>query len=91
MKLGDRVTFTARLVRENHGRNASWDRLECKPTTGFLIGYRTLTNGRRNYDENYGITYEPTEYINVALVAFSLPMNRSPAYVGLDDIRKEGE
>ena len=89
MKLGACVVFTARLVRENHGRNVSWDRLECKPTTGFLIGYRTLTNGRRNYDENYGITYEPTEYIAVVLVAFSL--NRSPAYVGLDDIRKEGE
>lgn len=87
MKLGESIVFNRKLVRITY-RNGEkeWDTIDIKERRGIFLGYRTLSNGYREYDsEEVGYVYYPREYIKAALVAFSVRMN--PIYVPADCIR----
>lgn len=88
MQLGDSVVFSAVLRRKSRVEHRQWMPMECNDTAGILIGYRTLSNGTTEWDREEGTIYHPTEYINVALIAYSL--YRAPIYAPLDKVRKEG-
>ena len=52
---------------------------------GMVIGLRTLSNGFIDYNSDYGYIYNPTEYLQAALVAFDL--RRKPILVPLDAVQ----
>lgn len=89
MKLGDKVTVSAVLHRRQEhthdhkwGVRKFWDAWEITPRTGLYIGGRTLSNGRRWYEDEAGAVYEPESYFRAALVVFS--GREKPVLVPLD-------
>ena len=82
----DRVKCDSKLKRHYiSGDNKVWmsEPFSCE---GVFLGYRTLSNGVRDYDNQDGWTYTAKEHIRVAYVCFSDKAN--PIYVLLDDIEK---
>ncbi len=50
-----------------------WEEIQLKePLEGIVIGSRTLSNGKTEYDNESGTTYIPKEHFNAVLVAVSL-------------------
>lgn len=86
MKLGDTVTCTAILKRRGRalrGWSAEkfWENCTIQPRRAVFLGLRTLSNGRRDVEDEVGYIYEPREYFSAALVCFSAREN--PVYVPL--------
>lgn len=74
---GDRVKVTATLVRRQQYVKAGVTRKFWKsetlpaPRTGLLIGWRTISDGERMYEDEVGYVYEPQERQRAALVVFN--------------------
>lgn len=86
MNLGDMVTCTAILRRRQRalrGWSAEkfWESCTIEPRQAVFLGLRTLSNGRRDVEDEVGYVYEPREYFQVALVVFSAREN--PVYAPL--------
>lgn len=60
-----------------------WDRRETSGS-GLYIGTRTLQNGVRDWDGEYGYTFSPTDHFTAALVVPGPRQN--PIYVPMDAI-----
>lgn len=76
MNLGDKVICTAKFVRvtrvrRGYSADKVWEAWPTPPRTGTYIGYRTLANGRREFEEEVGYIFEPKEHFRAALVVFS--------------------
>lgn len=70
--LGQEVKVAATLLRVRRDGCKVWARIpQMNPTTGIVVGCRTLSNGRVEYWED-GTTYEPTEHLPAVLVAINL-------------------
>lgn len=88
LKLGDKVVCTTHYLRLSRAGlktdNKVWVKRFAypKPRAGLFLGYRTLQNGTRTYEDEVGYIFEPSEYIKAALVVFSEHTN--PVYVPLD-------
>jgi len=87
MRLGEHVTCAAVLERRTIYRGSRGDEKRWEPRAielrdGIFIGWRTLSNGMREWRNDEGYCYTPAEYIGAALVVFSLHEN--PAYVPID-------
>lgn len=61
-----------------------WKKFEC-PGSGIFIGTRTLKNGNRVFDYEYGYSFVPKEYITVALICPSPTKNS--VYVPMEAFR----
>lgn len=75
--LGRAVTFTAILERGTQHAEAwhlpskrLWVRVEGGQRAGVFVGWRTLSNGERDYEEESGYWYAGTEFFPAALVAY---------------------
>lgn len=89
--IGTRIEFTATLKRRTnyphgeYGAQKYWFRNECAPTTGLIIGLRTLSNGKRMWiGSEEGFEYTPTEHFRALLIAYA--MNRKPVLVPLESV-----
>lgn len=85
--LGDEVHYTVRLDRgQQYPNRKAWKRVPLKTArVGVLVGLRTVSNGIREWEsDETGYIYTPTEYMRVALVAYSL--HRKPDMVPLDSM-----
>jgi hypothetical protein len=60
-----------------------WSRLEGVPVDGIYIGYRTVYDGRREYDDEYGAYFEPTSHQEVWLIVED--PRRKPVFVRPQD------
>jgi hypothetical protein len=90
MKLGTRVTCTARYVRSRTHKHRNWYAMSMKAREGMYIGTRTLANGTAEWEgEDEGMVFQADEYFRVALVVFSEREN--PVYVPLAAIEKAAE
>lgn len=70
--LGQGVKVSATLLRVRRDGCKVWARIPLtRPTTGIVVGCRTLSNGKVKYWED-GTTYEPTEHLPAVLVATNL-------------------
>lgn len=85
IKLGDKVLVSEyyKRVRKfvesdtKYGptklRMKIWDLLPMKEdTTGVVVGIRTVSNGRTDFDSEAGYMYSPKEFFQVLVVATSL-------------------
>jgi len=89
MKLGDIVTVTAVYHRRQQSHDDGrytytrkfWDVWNIAPRTAVFLGWRTLSNGRREWEPEVGAVFIPEKdgYIKSALVCFSTKEN--PVYV----------
>lgn len=61
-----------------------WRKVPCEWHNCILIGFRTLKNGRRDWDSECGWIFSPKEHIKAALVA--IDMRQKPVLVPLDCI-----
>lgn len=93
MKLGD--TFTVTQVYRRRGRSVpmigkghtyhvtrkEWFIWPIKPRDAIFLGWRTLSNGVREWENEVGAIYTPDKdgYIKAALVCFS--PHENPVYV----------
>jgi hypothetical protein len=91
MKLGDRIKFTARLERktrsagEGRGWNRKcWERRDHDPAEGVFIGTRTLQDGVREWDSEYGWSWCKDRHFEAALVVFS--ERQAPVHVPIECI-----
>ena len=89
MKLGDRIKATARLDRktrsagEGKGWNRKqWERSDHDPKEGVFIGTRTLQDGVRQWDSDYGREWIKERHFEAALVVYN--ERQSPVHVPLD-------
>jgi len=84
MEFGQKTTVSSYLVRrlEGNGRKF-WRDKEIEQREGICIGFRTLSEGSRHYDSEYGWEYRATNYFRAALVVFSEREN--PVYVRLSN------
>jgi hypothetical protein len=90
MKLGDKVTCTARYLRSRASEHRKWYALSMRAREGMYIGTRTLANGIAEWEgEDEGMVFQAGEYFRVALVVFSEREN--PVYVPLAAIEKVAE
>ena len=72
MVLGGGARVAATLLRVRRGGCKVWARIPLmNPTTGIVVGCRTLSNGQVTYWED-GTAYEPTEHLPAVLVATNL-------------------
>jgi len=87
-KLGDQITFDSFYKRKTsyklqgtyNRRFKEWDITKNKTThNGIVIGYRNISNGFTDYDEEVGTMFTPTETFRAILVVFS--MYRNPIFV----------
>lgn len=84
---GARVRVTQTLARVHNSRKAFWLSSEIKPRMGLCIGYRTIFNGDRWWeDEEVGYVFNPTEHFRVMLVVFDAHTN--PVYVPLNTVEE---
>lgn len=72
--LGSTVTTTAIYLRREKqvGFNATqkfWESAPTAPRLGIFIGWRTIADGVRHWEDSY--TFTPSSYIRAALVVFS--------------------
>lgn len=93
---GKRVSFTHKYVRVRVTRkdkmpsgrecnNSNWKVWNIVPyevSEGIFLGFRTLKNGTREWDSQYGWSFEPKESFRAALVAPSAKLN--PVFVPMD-------
>lgn len=61
-----------------------WSREDRIITGGIFLGFRTLSNGSKYFDSEYGWIYTPKKHFRAALV--SPGPNRSPVYVMPKDL-----
>lgn len=93
MEFGEYIQVTERYKRRERERKQEIPRLEGEyyctwkvwekvPYAGgkcLFLGFRTLSNGIRDFDSDYGHTFIPKEYFKVALVCPGPKYN--PVYV----------
>lgn len=96
MKFGDNVTVTQVYRRREQTRWNEryswydtlkvWELSAIKPRAAIFLGWRTLSNGVREWEPDVGAVYTPDKdgYIKAALVCFSSREN--PVYVPVDGI-----
>lgn len=65
------------------GQYKYWESMSFE-SSGIFLGTRTLQNGNREYDSDYGYYFDPKEYFKVALICPGPDLN--PIYVPLDSI-----
>ncbi|OGC76243.1 hypothetical protein A2619_02195 [candidate division WWE3 bacterium RIFOXYD1_FULL_39_9] len=80
-KLGDKVIVKSTLQRMWQRREAkpgkplkkykSWEEKPIEERIGLFIGYRTLSNGFIEWEDEVGNIFFPKEYFKAALVVFS--------------------
>jgi hypothetical protein len=96
MKLGDVVTITRVYRRREHSRwnekarchetVKAWEPWQVKERRAIFLGWRTLSNGIREWEPEAGAIFTPESYIKAALVCFSTKEN--PVYVPVDGCRE---
>lgn len=87
LHFGAWVDFNRTLVRRRvkDSQTGHWDRKEWRrsfATTlrrGIYIGWRTLANGYRSWEDGIGWSFSPTDHLEAALVAYN--PRRKPALV----------
>lgn len=91
LEFGTEVLFSEPLVRETlhvkgKGTKKVWDRQDGFPKTkGIVVGKRTLSDGYREYEPDFGGYYYVRENsFTVYLVAYD--MSRKPVYVRPESI-----
>jgi hypothetical protein len=96
-KFLDKITTTHRLVRRTKKKLSDkgfsyvfkvWEKKEIEPTEVFVLGERTLSNGKRDWQPEY-IAYYPEEYINALLVIKDDKTN--PFYILLNEEQKRSK
>ena len=100
MKLGDALTITQVYKRRDRSRwndrthHAQtlkvWEPWSIKPRQAIFLGWRTLSNGVRHWEDEVGGVFTPDKdgYIKAALVCFSTTEN--PVYVPVDALAQAG-
>jgi hypothetical protein len=100
-KYGDRVSISKKLrrvqrsemrlneftVKSQEVSLKIWITHDFCRTNCIFLGERTLSNGSRGYDMDYGYIYYPVDYFKAALV--SPGPNESPVYVPFEFIEAE--
>lgn len=71
-----------RRYKSRHLETAYWEACNVARRTGLCIGYRTLYNGDRYWEDDVGYVFNPTEHFRAMLVVFDA--NTNPVYVPLD-------
>lgn len=87
--LGEKITVEKEYKRvrrwdysKDHGqRMKEWEMKPIKPITGVIVGIRTLSNGRTDFDNEAGYMYSPNYFFKALLVSVSL--YRKPILVPL--------
>lgn len=78
MEFGQEIKVTNILKRhQSHNSSKYWLAKEHSATAIFL-GYRTLANGRRDYDYEEGYSFSPDQHFKAALVCEGV--NTNPYY-----------
>lgn len=82
IKVGDKITVLKRYVRKTElrrdrndifqGRWKIWVEKEIAPVDCFIIGIRTISNGRTESDPEVGTMYEAREHMKAILVVRTL-------------------
>lgn len=90
-KFGDRVEITRKLVRRYDTFTSSkiWVDVEHVAKGCIFLGYRTVSNGRREWLDECGYTYSPTGHFRVAVVCPG--EHRNQLYVPVDAIIVEAD
>lgn len=88
-KFGSVVSVKEKFVRKQKtgkkgGTWKYWERIPFEVNNCIFLGTRILQNGIREYDSEYGCTFDPHERIKVALV--SPGKNLNPVYIPLDNV-----
>jgi len=92
MKFGNEVTVSAVFKRRTKGQNMPdtvykyWEKVRIKTRSGLFLGIRTISNGARDYDPDYGCVYRAKEYIKAALVVFS--EREKPVYAPMENVEE---
>ena len=81
MKLGDKVVVKSILQRMRQRREVKpgkpfkeyklWEEKQIEERIGLFIGYRILSNGFIEWEDEVGNIFFPKEYFKAALVVFS--------------------
>jgi hypothetical protein len=67
----NKIVFDKILERRRNGRVKEWVEVPFPMTTGFVIGFRTLSNGTiQDWGEDGGIEYRQTGSFKALLVVF---------------------
>lgn len=83
-KLGDQIIFDSFYKRKSsyklqgtyNRRFKEWEIQKYKtPQNGIVIGYRNLSNGFTDYEQEVGTMFTPTENFKAILVVFSMHRN----------------
>lgn len=95
--LGSPVTITKIYHRRQHSQSDGrytytrkvWEPWAIKPRAALFLGWRTLINGRREWEPEVGAVFVPDKdgYIKAALVCFSTTEN--PVYVPAECLHGE--
>ena len=86
-KLGQRVRFRAYMYRSKMSMRAVWKRGRYEGE-GIIVGKRTCTDGRIEYDSEEGYSYHATKHHSFWLVA---PNLSGCVYVAEDDLEAMGD
>ena len=83
-------TFTKTLERQRHGSDKTWVEKDFPLTTGYFLGWRTLSNGVMRTDSNFEGGYIEKYYdhqttVQAALICYDVRKN--PVYVPADNIK----
>jgi len=83
MNFGETIQINNRLIRLiSNDHDKYWAAWKSKPKSVIFLGYRTLSNGQRDYDMEEGYTYRPSQHFKAALVCENSHTN--PFYVLID-------
>lgn len=91
MKLGDTITITQVYKRRTHYRQNDrrpdttlkvWETWPIKERQAIFLGWRTLVDGVREWEDEVGGIFIPERHFRAALVCFSTREN--PVYVPIE-------
>jgi len=93
MMIGQKVIVTGKLTRYTtykgpHERWKEWKDKSITETKALFLGWRTISNGRTDWDSDSGYNYCPKEYQKAALV-ICLDGKTNPFYAPAAEIRLE--
>jgi hypothetical protein len=81
LKLGEKIVVEKYYKRvkyhedNGHGwqqRMKEWRETAMRPTVGVIVGVRTVSNGRTDYEDDAGYIYSPKKFFRAILVSTSL-------------------
>lgn len=82
MNFGQEIKVTNILRRhETHNSTKYWRAWE-KETKAIFLGFRTLSNGKRDYHHEEGYSFQPEQHFKAALVCEGA--NKNPYYTLVD-------